>query len=119
MMVLDAQFSADIVSMVIDGFDGDPENTRDFFGCVPVFHKIGHANLLWCEIETSLRYPVEEGRDDLFHLRFENLQASPLVMGQRAFFKFFDMRKHGNFYIGEHIFLHLFSVILPLFEEHF
>ena len=119
MMVLDTQFSADIVSMVIDGFDGDSENTGDFFGCVPVFHEIRHPDLLWCEIETGLRYPVEEGRDDLFHLRFDNLQTSPLMLGQRTFFEFFDMRKHGNFYIGEHIFFHLFSVILPLFEEHF
>jgi hypothetical protein len=32
MMVLDTQFSADIVSMVIDGFDGDPDSLGDFFG---------------------------------------------------------------------------------------
>ena len=119
MMVLDAHFSADIVSMVIDGFDGDPENISNFFGRVPVFHEICHPDLLWCEIETGLGYPVEEGRDDLSHLRFENLQTSPLAMGQRALFHFFNIRKDGSFHIGEHIFFHFFSVILPLFKEHF
>lgn len=119
MMVLDTQFSADIVSMVIDGFDGDTENISDFFGRVPVFHEIRHPDLLWCEIETGLGYPVEERRDDLFHLHFENLQASPLVMGQRTFFEFFDMRKDGSFHIGEDIFFHFVSVFFPLFKEHF
>ena len=61
MMVLDIQFFADIVSMVIDGFGGDPENISDIFGCVPVFHEIRHPDLLRCEIETGLGYPVEEG----------------------------------------------------------
>jgi hypothetical protein len=42
MMVLDTQFSAYIVSMAIDGFDGDPENIGDFFGRVTTFHEIRH-----------------------------------------------------------------------------
>jgi len=61
MMVLDTQFSADIVSMVIYGFDGDPENIGDLLGCVSVFHEIRYPDFLWREIEKGLGYPVEEG----------------------------------------------------------
>lgn len=118
MVVLETQFSADIVSMVIDGFDGDPDNIGDFFGRIPVFHKIRHPDLLRREIEIGLGYPVEEGRDDLLHLRFENLYARPLVIGQRTLFNFCNIRKDSGFHIGEHIFFHFVSVFLPLFKEH-
>ena len=119
MTVLDIQFSADIVSVKIDGFVGDAEHICDLFGRVPVLHEIGYPDLLRCEIETGLGYPVEEGRDDLFALSLEKLQASPLVTGQRTLFHFFNIGKDGSFHIGENIFFHFFSVFLPLFKEHF
>ena len=61
MMVFETQLFPDIVSVVIDGFAGDPENVGDFFGRIPVFHEIRYPDLLRGEIETGVRYPVQEG----------------------------------------------------------